>query len=261
MKIFGKNIQFYAEKSVLDILGDIKPQPSSKFLPEYYKNANLNVVKPKERIAFGPNHSFNGKVGNHFGFKACVPYMDAIMGGYTIPLWSDVIYDKTNESFYLSHNQVEDQYQKNTYALGVLSTHSYEQVKGIPGTKESEITFKYLNPWKIKTPPGYSCLFIQPMNHFDSRYQIVSGIVDTDTYTESVHFPFIINRNNMNDKDKFERGMPFVQVIPFKRENWKMDLHPMTNKERSENRSIMGILSSMTQYAYRKMWWKKKKYE
>jgi hypothetical protein len=45
-------------------------------------------------------------------------------------------------------------------------------------------------------------------------------VVDTDTYTSPVNFPFTLN------DPKFEglipAGTPIAQVIPFKREQWEM---------------------------------------
>jgi hypothetical protein len=53
--------------------------------------------------------------------------------------------------------------------------------------------YKIINPWKIKTPKGYSCLFVSPLNNSDDRFSIISGIVDTDTFPNEINFPIIIN--------------------------------------------------------------------
>ena len=42
----------------------------------------------------------------------------------------------------------------------------------------SEKAGKFINKWLIETPPGYSCLFIHPMNRVEERYKIIEGIVD-----------------------------------------------------------------------------------
>lgn len=52
---------------------------------------------------------------------------------------------------------------------------------------------KIKNPWTIITPPGYSCLFVSPLNNSDDRFTILPGIVDTDKYTLEVNFPFVVN--------------------------------------------------------------------
>ena len=47
---------------------------------------------------------------------------------------------------------------------------------------------KILNPWVIETPPGYSCLFLPPLNNADNRFSIIPGIVDTDTFENEINF-------------------------------------------------------------------------
>lgn len=55
---------------------------------------------------------------------------------------------------------------------------------------------KFTNKWLIKTPPGYSCLFIKPMNRLEPRFDIIPGVVDTDTYVNVINFPFILNKKD-----------------------------------------------------------------
>ena len=55
---------------------------------------------------------------------------------------------------------------------------------------------KFGNKWLIKTPPGYSCLFIHPMNRVENRFKLIEGIVDTDTYVNTINFPFILNKRD-----------------------------------------------------------------
>jgi len=80
---------------------------------------------------------------------------------------------------------------------------------------------KWHNPWGIKTPPGYSCLFVQPL-HRESVFTIMPGIVDTDTYNNPVNFPFVLNDTKF--QGIIPAGTPIAQVIPFKRDSWRMSL-------------------------------------
>jgi len=89
-----------------------------------------------------------------------------------------------------------------------------------------------MNPWVIKTPPGYSCLFVSPLNNTDDRFSIISGIVETDTYEGEINFPIVFNG------DKYPvlnttllKGTPYVQVIPFKRDNWVMETKENKHKK------------------------------
>ncbi len=74
---------------------------------------------------------------------------------------------------------------------------------------------KLKNPWLVRTPPGYSCLFIQPVYEFNPNLRLLSGIVDTDTFDLPVEFPgWIVNDHII------KAGDPLMQVIPFKRDSW-----------------------------------------
>ena len=59
------------------------------------------------------------------------------------------------------------------------------------------------------------------------------GIVDTDKYVAPVNFPFVIN------DPKFEglisKGTPIAQIIPFKRNSWKMKIGNKNNIKEIES--------------------------
>ena len=76
------------------------------------------------------------------------------------------------------------------------------------------------NKCLIKTKPGYSCLFVKPMNRLEPRFDIIAGVVDTDSYINTINFPFILNKRD--EQFLIKKGEAMVQVIPFKRESWKM---------------------------------------
>jgi len=80
---------------------------------------------------------------------------------------------------------------------------------------------KWLNPWSIETPRGYSCLFVPPLNNERLPFIPFSGIVDTDTYIPVVNFPFLLADPNFDGT--VPAGTPIVQVIPFRRESWEME--------------------------------------
>ncbi|GEM_PF-6275835 len=70
----------------------------------------------------------------------------------------------------------------------MISNHNPHQVTGNP--REPRPPCKIHNYWTIKTPPGWSCLFVPPLNRPNPVVEIVAGVVDTDTYQSLIHFPF-----------------------------------------------------------------------
>ena len=166
-----------------------EPTPSSKNIPSWFRQ-------------------LDGVIGGMETVKKCMPFLDAMMSGYTIPLPADVHFDKNG----VTHNS----------HLDLVSTHAKEQLSGLDLPKEyNEQPFKWNNSFVAKTPKGYSTLFIHPMNRIDLPFYSLGGVVDTDKFPVAVNFPFFIKKDF---EGIIEAGTPIIQAIPFKREDWKMVL-------------------------------------
>jgi hypothetical protein len=117
---------------------------------------------------------------------------------------------------------------------------------------------KWTNPWLIKTPKGYSCIFTSPFNR-DAPFNIFDGVVDTDTYDMPVNFPF-----GLKDPD-FEglipAGTPIAQVIPFKRTAWKSEYTETTPEVTERINKATTELNSRWYDVYRTRWWSKKEFK
>lgn len=93
----------------------------------------------------------------------------------------------------------------------MVSNHSMHQVKGNPmGARPPR---KFHNFWTITTPPGWSCLFIPPLNRPNGVFEVASAVVDTDTYRSPVHFPFFASAGD--GLYVIEKGSPLIQVVTF----------------------------------------------
>ena len=110
--------------------------------------------------------------------------------------------------------------------------------------------------WSIKTPKGYSCLFVQPF-HRESIFTIMPGVVDTDLYTGPVNFPFVLNDPNF--EGLIPRGTPIAQVIPFKRDDWYMEFGK--EKEINEQSDTVKNLRTLFFDSYKTMFRQKKQYK
>jgi len=176
--------------------------------------------------------------------KRCMPVFDAITSGYIITSPADV------------YVRIKDEQQFFEWSsLGLISFHPIEQAPEHPNRKPHAYP-KWNNPWSIKTPKGYSTLFTQPM-HRESVFTILPGIVDTDTYTAPVNFPMVINDPNF--EGLIPEGTPIAQVIPFKRENWQMEIG--SEKELKEQHNIRQKLNTKFFDRYKSMFWNRKEYK
>jgi hypothetical protein len=197
------------------------PKTADRFVPDWYKNLDSYVGGVKQP---------DGNGGTTGTAKKCMPIFDAISGGYILTTYVDVwvkqvpqIPEETvlDENTDMSAFPTQPHYEWPSFSP--VAFHPLDQAPNYPGKGEHKLSYpKWINPWSIKTPPGYSTLIIQPM-HRESVFTILPGIVDTDKYTAPINFPFVLN-----NADKFEglipAGTPMAQIIPFKRDSWNMEL-------------------------------------
>tara|TARA_R110002020_G_scaffold13353_4_gene48247 strand:+ start:1685 stop:2413 length:729 start_codon:yes stop_codon:yes gene_type:complete len=208
--MFSKDnvIEFKADKFFIENNKDIYPVPSLLNIPEWFKK--LKHSKENSTV------------------KGCMPFLDAITAGYIIKNSSDFILHKEGKKTYIEYALKENNTFYNINAANNHSEHNNSQLEGSPLIKKNKMDsfLKIYNPWVIKTPPGYSSLFVNPLNNSDDRFEAIAGIVDTDVFPAQVNFPIVLNSDKYpNDFKHFvKRGTPIVQVIPFKRENWKMKI-------------------------------------
>ena len=247
--MFEKTIIFKAPKAYIDNTDD-RPKPIVLNIPEWFKSLKHTIDK--------------GTV------KGCMPFLDTLTYGYSLSLPQDIR---------LEHNvKREDNSEPvsgigfplvaDSARLGINLNHSSnkdwhptDQLEGSPLVEKNKNLpfYKILNPWHIKTPPGYSCLFLPPMNNADDRFSIIPGIVDTDTFNQEVNFPFVINGDKYSSLDTIiKKGTPCVQIIPFKRDNWKMKIKKLKTNDLVPKKSFYRLNFFNV---YKNRFWKKKSWK
>jgi hypothetical protein len=226
------NIYFTDVTESLD--NNYYPVPSLKTVPDWYRQTP--EYTSGERLITDGNTPHT--------VKKCIPVFDALTVGYIIPTYADVQVTQRDGLPYYEwplHN--------------AISFHPVEQAPLHPGRNDAPYP-KWTNPWAIKTPPGYSCLFVPPMHNPNGIFTILPGIVDTDTYTPPVNFPFTLD--GVEWEGIIPAGTPMVQVIPFKRDSWKMEFGG--DKEREEQARKTGKLRSLWFNSYKRQFWSRKEF-
>ncbi len=177
-----------------------KPYPAIKNLPKWWKeipaysnNENKFDVDPYPTVTV----------------KKCVPTLDMLGAGYYIPLWADILITQKEEGTFVK-------WITDGKVLDVWPNWQASSFKVLDGY--SKTFFKNLHGWTIKTPPGWSCLFMHPVAYPDAPFYTIPGIVDTDIYDAEINVPFVI-KNNF--EGILKKDTPMVQVIPFKRDTWE----------------------------------------
>jgi len=251
--MFNKEIEFSAHEDYFALKEDY-PIPAKLNIPEWYKNLEHTILNRT--------------------IKGCMPFLDSLTAGYIL---------KMPQDFYIRHNidsknekeeQIKDSFQ--TYGLhdqsqllgakwinlnSGVDVHTINQLEGSPLIKKNKNLpfYKIVNPWKIKTPKGYSCLFVPPLNNSDDRFSIIPGIVDTDTFPNEINFPIIINGDKYSVLETvIKKGTPYVQIIPFKRDSWKIITKPRKSKEIQNSRLFYGLKLFNI---YKEKYWNKKSWK
>jgi hypothetical protein len=214
--MFEKTIEFESHEDYVYLKQDY-PKPIKLNVPDWYKKLKHSFLNPT--------------------IKGCMPFLDTLTSGYLL---------STPQDLYIEHNIKDVNGDFGTWLHAALKgftetnykefinlncfkpeLHPPIQLEGCPYVeKNKNLPFhKIMNPWIIKTPPGYSCLFLPPLNNTDDRFSIIPGIVNTDTFKSHINFPIVINGDKYKElSTMIEKGTPYVQVIPFKRDNWKMKI-------------------------------------
>lgn len=211
------------------------PIPAQKNIPEWYKNTVSYTGNEKKPT---------GNATTTATIKRCMPVFDAITAGYIIVSPADV---------YVSQKDGAPWYEWSSQNL--VTFHPIEQAPNHPAQNSFSYP-KWNNPWAIKTPIGYSCLFVQPF-HRESKFTILPGIVDTDTYTSPVNFPFVLN--NPTWEGLIPAGTPIAQVIPFERKSWSMSIGG--EQEINNSIKISNKLQSVFFDRYKNFFWHRKEYK
>jgi hypothetical protein len=206
------------------------PYPASRNIPDWFKNLEI------EFTTAGPSPEKLATI------KRCPPFLEALSGGYIIPLADDIQFStdaKGNLTFKCRND--------------IVHTHNPGQYKGTPFG--SMVIVKFINLWTIRTPPGYSTLFVQPMNRFHIPFVMLSGIVETDNWYLEIHFP-AISQLPPNSQYVMPKGTPLMQAIPFLREQWQSSTGEMEQETREKARlEMVGNL-----HVYKDQHWRKKSF-
>jgi hypothetical protein len=215
------------------------PKPAKFSIPEWYKKMP-SYVDGKREINF-EKYDPTSSTG-----RRCIPMWDAMTAGYLIYSHNDFYVERRNSE--------EDFFQWS--GDQIVAFHDWKQLPTYPKLNGKKYIPKFVSPWSIITPKGYSCLFVAPLNNNETPIKIIPGVVDTDTYHSKINFPFIFEDNNF--EGIVPAGTPIAQVIPFKRESFKMSIGSEKHIEKA--RKSLKIQKSSFFDIYKKSFWTKKDY-
>lgn len=168
--------------------------------------------------------------------RKCSPLRDAVSHGYLIRLPAS-LYVRAHDDNELAFSWSPQ------LGYQVIDKHGPDQVG--EGNPRGGV-FKFVNPWHVRTPPGWSCLFTTPLNH-QLPFRLFDGIVETDTYDARVNFPFAWT--SWPHEGYLEAGTPICQVIPIYRDEWEHTVDGLDEDgERAQERESKRIAANVSHY-------------
>ena len=211
------------------------PVPSKLVIPKWYKKSQPFDNK---HIKFDNNKVVNTTL------KMCMPFFDAMTGGYIQKTWTDI---------YIG---IEDNDLKYSSALfpSIIGNRKSPNIKITDSYYPVE--FIWHRQWTVKLPKGYSLLITHPHNRLDLPFTTLSGFIDSDVFyhTPIGNIPFFVHKNFQGI---IPTGTPMYQMIPIKRDKWEKVVEQFD--EEKWNLLNYKIRSKFFN-GYKDLFWNKKQY-
>lgn len=216
-----------------------KPKPASEYIPDWYKKAKPYLdPSGKKAVPMEP--------GPMATIKRCMPVWDMMIAGYIMETPYDIYVRQTPDGPYF-------QWSSND----AIAFQTMDQFQNHPYSRDINYAVRINIPWSIKTPKGWSIMVMEPQHRELGPITCASGIVDTDDY--SLPFNMFLKLRDPKFEGMIPAGTPFLQIIPFKREAWQLELGK--ESERSKFKSDLHKFNTVFFDRYKKFWWKKKEYK
>ena len=224
------------------------PIKASSVFPEWFRGMDKYHNKDKAMKVDGNYHNLT--------VKNCMPFLDSMIGGYLFTTWCDIhVVQKDGKPiiFYDNNELVSE------YGFGVLNYQPHFISNVVTQNGYDDFNYAWATYWRVETPAGISCLFTHPLNRPELPFISLSGVVETDKW----HGSDVINTAlEKGFEGTIPKGTPYLQVIPFRREEWEslVVLGPDGSQAALRNAVLKERYALKPGY-YRDHLWEKKKFK
>ena len=219
----------------------LPPEPAVKHLPKWYRGL-AKFDRSNDDITLDPQNNL-GSDGAQVSTKMCMPFFDATTAGYMYVLEDDlyVNLDKNGKPSL-------------SWSSDLLLVDTRPIIDIVVPDNCHPVHYGWRMNWYYETPPGYSVLITHPMNRYDLPFYVQSGIVESDIWGLPVFIAFFLKRNFHG---VIPKGTPIMQIIPFKRDDWQLEV--INSDEELDKHQLMAEnRRSMLYGYYKKTAWRKK---
>lgn len=201
---FKKNPKVIFWNSVPGLEEVNPPVPAIECIPEWFKKMPQDITE-----------YFSGHPGT---LKRCPGFVDFYKEGYVLKLWCD-LYVKINEDRTYEVQSPEKNFKFIVHLDNQFLDH-------IPDRNTFSAVLKGHNPWRIKTPKGWSVMQLPMFYDFNKTFTVLPGSIWTDIHHE------INPQIAFYSTGEFfiPRGTPLAVYIPYKRQKIKYEISALTEK-------------------------------
>ena len=237
-------IKFHSNREYNSYIKETYPEPAVKYIPDWYNNASRYVKNP-----YTGEDLMDYSGGKTLSFKTCPAIFDLFSTGYVFKTPCDIyFYKKNNETFVELPEGFKD-----------FCAPRHPMPEFVVPQGYSEKHFHWFPNWSVELPKGYGAIYITPQNHFNLPFITVSGIIDNDKCSSAGLMPFFLKEGFTG---LIEQGTPFVQIIPFKKEDWESEIVLYEQEEILDRYHKSGQeFRKPGGGVYKKLFWSRKKYK
>jgi hypothetical protein len=216
------SIIFHSNRNYNDTNTIYHPSPTSKSIPKWFSDADMYIKDPNT----GEDLKNYWNDGKALSFKGCPALMDIFTSGYVLKTPCDITFTNNNGLINVS---VPSGYEDFCAARGPVGQ------LGKPNGY-SDQHFHWFPNWAPELPEGYSALYTNPINNFQLPFLTVAGIIDHDKVNTPGLIPFFLQEGF---EGTIPAGTPYIQIIPFQREEWEMSFKMHTPNEIMERFKVV----------------------
>lgn len=217
------------------------PKPARLTHPDWYKNTPS--FYPENKLRFNDE-------GKNMTFKKCLPFIDSLNAGYVIELRKDILIQENSND---DSNHFDITWNADEQLIKIHNSNT-KLIDPPENYHRQVVTYQW--NYITQTPKGYSCLFTEPLAYQNSVFKAIPAIVDTDKEVLNFHLSMWLKKDFTGIIPK---GTPIAQIIPFKRDDWKMESSYLGEGE-YDIKVETGFNASIINH-YKKTSWTRKRYK
>lgn len=237
-------IKFHSRRLYNNSSDIFNPSPANKLIPNWFRESNKYYLDNNSEVMLNPEG------GPIHAFKSCPALLDTMVSGYMLTTPCDVTFIKNDQGL----TEVKTPFGFEDFCGTRIAMPGFPVPSGY-----SDNHFHFWPNWSPSLPEGYSALYIPPMNRFDLPFICTSGIIDNDKMDTSGLVPFFLLEGF---EGTIKSGTPYLQVFPFKREEWNMEVqHYDYDKIVERHNHQADLFRTKDGGEYKKKIWSKKRYK